>query len=131
VMHIGADVAEVRTEEGKLHLFVAVDRTSKYAFAQLHAQANQATACAFLEALIAACPYTPRTVLTERSLPSGLTRRGIQLAELPKNRNGPTARWRINRFDQICRAHGIEHRLTKPNHSWTNGASTSSDNGRR
>src|SRR3954454_2169996 len=28
------DIAEVRTEEGKLHLFVAVDRTSKYAFAQ-------------------------------------------------------------------------------------------------
>src|ERR687893_269272 len=30
------DIAEVRTEEGKLHLFVAVDRTSKLAFAQLH-----------------------------------------------------------------------------------------------
>src|SRR5215813_12648581 len=29
------DIAEVRTEEGKLHLFVAVDRTSKYAFARL------------------------------------------------------------------------------------------------
>jgi hypothetical protein len=26
------DIAEVRTEEGKLHLFVAIDRTSKYAF---------------------------------------------------------------------------------------------------
>ena len=29
------DLAEVRTGEGKLHLFVAVDRTSKFAFAQL------------------------------------------------------------------------------------------------
>jgi hypothetical protein len=28
-------IAEVRTEQGKLYLFVAVDRTSKYAFAQL------------------------------------------------------------------------------------------------
>jgi len=26
------DIAEVRTEEGKLHLFVAIDRTSKFAF---------------------------------------------------------------------------------------------------
>jgi hypothetical protein len=34
------DIAEVRTEEGMLHLFVAVDRTSKYAFAQLHRTAN-------------------------------------------------------------------------------------------
>src|SRR5262249_15407904 len=30
------DIAEVRTEEGKLHLFVAIDRTSKFSFAQLH-----------------------------------------------------------------------------------------------
>jgi transposase InsO family protein len=25
------------------------------------------------------------------------------------------------RFDMICKANGIEHRLTKPNHPWTNG----------
>jgi transposase InsO family protein len=24
-------------------------------------------------------------------------------------------------FDMICGANGIEHRLTKPNHPWTNG----------
>ena len=29
------DIAEVRTEEGKLYLFVAIDRTSKFAFARL------------------------------------------------------------------------------------------------
>jgi transposase-like protein len=34
------DIAEVRTGEGKLYLFVAVDRTSKFAFAQLHSTAN-------------------------------------------------------------------------------------------
>jgi transposase InsO family protein len=106
------DIAEVRTEEGKLHLFVAVDRTSKFVFAQLHAQADRPTACAFLEALIAACPYDLHIVLTDN---------GIQFAELPKNRAGPSAMYRVNRFDQICRAHEIEHRLTKPNHPWTNG----------
>ena len=25
------------------------------------------------------------------------------------------------RFDMICHANGIEHRLTRPNHPWTNG----------
>lgn len=25
------------------------------------------------------------------------------------------------RFDMICEANGIEHRLTKPSHPWTNG----------
>jgi transposase len=34
------DFAEVRTEEGKLRLFVAVDRTSKFAFALSRAQAR-------------------------------------------------------------------------------------------
>jgi transposase InsO family protein len=106
------DIAEVRTGEGKLHLFVAIDRTSKFAFAQLHEKADRPTACAFLEALLEAVPYNLHTVLTDN---------GIQFADLPKNRDGWTARYRVHRFDQICREHGIEHRLTKPNHPWTNG----------
>src|SRR5919205_1756470 len=56
------DIAEVRTEEGKLRLFVAVDRTSKYAFAQLHKVANVKIAAGFLAALIAAVPYKIHTV---------------------------------------------------------------------
>src|SRR5271154_26678 len=35
------DIAEVRTKEGKLHLFVGIDRTSKFAFVQLHEQADR------------------------------------------------------------------------------------------
>lgn len=38
------DIAEVRTEEGKLYLFVAIDRTSKFAVAQLVEKANRKTA---------------------------------------------------------------------------------------
>ena len=106
------DIAEVRTKEGKLHLFVGIDRTSKFAFVQLHEQADRRTAIAFLEALIAATPYRLHTIFTDN---------GIQFADLPRNRDGWTARYRVHRFDQICREHGIEHRLTKPNHPWTNG----------
>ena len=106
------DIAEVRTEEGKLHLFVAIDRTSKFAFAQLHKKANRKTATAFLRALIAVVPYKIHTVLTDN---------GIQFCDLPKNRLGPTARWMTHMFDLLCQANGIEHRLTKPNHPWTNG----------
>jgi len=106
------DIAEVRTEEGKLYLFVAVDRTSKYAFARLVQKANGAAARAFLDELVAAVPYQIHTVLTDN---------GIQFADLPKNRDGPTARMRGHPFDRLCWEHGIEHRLTKPNHPWTNG----------
>src|SRR5579872_2733509 len=97
------DIAEVRTEEGKLYLFVAVDRLSKFAFAQLHEKAKRQTASDFLKALIKAVPYKIHTVLTDN---------GIQFAELPKNRTKPTALWRGHVFDRTCEDHGIEHRLT-------------------
>ncbi len=106
------DIAEVRTEEGKLHLFVAVDRTSKFAFAQLHPAANVQIAAAFLQALVAAVPYAIHTVLTDN---------GVQFCDQPSRRDGPTARYRVHLFDRVCREHGVEHRLTKPNHPWTNG----------
>jgi hypothetical protein len=34
------DIAEVQTAEGKLYLFVAIDRTSKFAFVELHSRAT-------------------------------------------------------------------------------------------
>lgn len=55
-------------------------------------------------------PKEPHTILTDN---------GIQFAEQPRNRN--TAFSRQMRFDMICEANDIEHRLTKPNHPWTNG----------
>ena len=42
--------------EGKLQLFVGVDRTSKFAFAPLVGRANRVTASAFLVALVKAVP---------------------------------------------------------------------------
>ena len=35
------DVAEVRTAEGKIRLFVAIDRTSKFAYVELHERAGK------------------------------------------------------------------------------------------
>ena len=106
------DIAEVRTEAGKLYLFVAIDRTSKFAFAQLHERANRRTATDFLKALIDAVPYKIRIVLTDN---------GIQFCDMPHQRSGPTATYRTHMFNLLCRHHGIEHRLTKSNHPWTNG----------
>lgn len=106
------DIAEIRTAEGKLYLFVAIDRTSKFSFAQLVDRANTKTASAFLKALVEVVPYQIHIVLTDN---------GIQFADLPKNRKGPTAMLRRHPFDRACQHHGIEHRLTKPNHPWTNG----------
>ena len=106
------DIAEVQTAEGKLHLFVAIDRTSKFAFVQLVEKATRVTASAFLTALVAAVPYKIHTVLTDN---------GIQFRFPPRYADGPTATFMTHMFDMRCRENGIEHRFTKINHPWTNG----------
>jgi len=50
-----------------------------------------------------------------------LTDNGVQFGDMPSRRAGPTARYRLHMFDRVCREHGVEHRLTKPHHPWTNG----------
>ena len=89
---------------------MAIDRTRKFAVAQLAEKADRKTAWEFLEHLLEEVPYKIHTILTDN---------GIQFAEQPRNRN--TAYSRPMRFDMICEANGIEHRLTEPNHPWTNG----------
>jgi transposase InsO family protein len=79
---------------------------------ELVEKADMQAAAVFLEALVEAVPYRIHTVLTDN---------GIQFADLPKNRQGMTARFRGHPFDRTCYVHAIEHRLTKPNHPWTNG----------
>jgi transposase len=59
------DIAEVQTAEGKLYFYVVIDQTSKFAFVQLVTTPNEATASAFLVALIAAAPYKIHTILCE------------------------------------------------------------------
>ena len=106
------DIAELQTAEGKLYLFVAIDRTSKFAFVQLVDKANRVTASAFLTALVKAVPYKIHTVLTDN---------GIQFRLPPRYADGPTARFVTHMFAMRCRENGIEHRCTKINHPWTNG----------
>ena len=101
------DIAEVQTDEGRLYLFVAIDRTSKFAYAELHPKATRLIAKDFLSNLVAAVPYTIHTILTDN---------GIQFAK----RQGTETYWDIP-FDQICKNHHIDHRLTQVCHPWTNG----------
>jgi hypothetical protein len=51
------DLAEVRTAEGKLNLFVAIDRTSKFVFVRLEKRAGKMEAAQFLRDLLQAPPY--------------------------------------------------------------------------
>ena len=101
------DIAEVQTAEGKLYLFVAIDRTSKFVYVEVHAKTGKMLAAQFLRNLIAAVPYAIHIVLTDN---------GIQFANQEQQR---FAFQHI--FNRVCLEHGIEHRLTKIKHPWTNG----------
>jgi transposase len=101
------DIAEVQTAEGKLRLFVAIDRTSKFAYAELHETAGKLVMAQFLRNLIAAVPYAIHTILTDN---------GIQFTNRTCDQHAFE-----HIFDRVCDEHGIEHRLTKIKHPWTNG----------
>ena len=91
---------------GKLRLFVATDRTSKFAFARLVGSAGKMEAAQFLRGLIAAVPYRIHTVLTDN---------GVRFT--PRKQDVWDSR---HIFDRVCDENDIEHRLTKVNHPWTN-----------
>jgi transposase InsO family protein len=115
------DIAEVRTGEGKLLMLVAVDRTSKFAFAELHERVTRRVAADFLRRLIAAVPYKVHTVLTDNGThftdPTG---DGWAPADIKRMLSAQEP-FRCHSFELACAQNDIDHRLTKPNHPWTNG----------
>lgn len=86
---------------------MAIDRTSKRAFAELVDWATVATAVAFWQRVIQAVPYRIHRVLTDN---------GVPFAALP-HRPGKTA----HLFARCCAQAGIEHRRTNVAQPWTNG----------
>ena len=103
------DICEVHTAEKKAYLYVAIDRTCKFAYAELYDSPTSSAASLFLKNLIFAVPYKIHTILTDN---------GIQFSySLLKYK--PKAK--VHDFEAICSRYHIEHRLTKVKHPWTNG----------
>jgi transposase-like protein len=111
--YVHIDSCEIKHADGKLVLFLAIDRISKFTYVEFHERAGKMEGATFLKHVVAAFPYKIHTLLTDN---------GMAFADLPKNREGPTRRFLgPHIFDRVCAEHGIEHRLTKPYHPWTNG----------
>jgi hypothetical protein len=62
--HFRIDIIEARTDEGKLHLLVAIARASMFAYAELYTDVSKVIAAQLLHHLIAAGPYKIHAVLT-------------------------------------------------------------------
>jgi len=115
------DIAEVRTEQGRLYLFVAIDRTSKFAFVQLHEKATRRVAGEFLRALLAAVPYKVHTVLTDNGTHFTSPGNSCSAANEIRLAMERGEIFMAHSFEYACAQNEIDHRLTKPKHPWTNG----------
>ncbi len=113
--YVHIDACELRLSEGKLFMFLAIDRVSKFVHVAFYDANTKLNGAAFLRQVVAAFPYQIHTVLTDN---------GMAFADLPRNRGRYPEIEAIfggHVFDRVCAEHGIEHRLTKPYHPWTNG----------
>ena len=111
--YVHIDISELRPAQGNLNMFLAIDRVSKFTYVEFRDNAEKMNGANFLRGVVEAFPNAIHTVLTDS---------GMAFADLPKNRAGPTRRYLGDHIlDRVCHEHGIEHKLTKPYHPWTNG----------
>jgi Integrase core domain len=101
------DIAAVRTEEGTLSRFGAIERTSRCAYAARHPAAWKTVAAQCLRHRMAAVPNTRHPVLTAN---------GIHLTHREQDNYAFK-----HIFARVCAEHASAHRLTTTNHPWTNG----------
>ena len=75
--YVHIDSAELRLSEGKSHMFLAIDRMSKFTYVEFRDNIGKINGADFLRGVIKALPYKIHTVLTDN---------GMAFADLPKNR---------------------------------------------
>src|SRR5215210_5952920 len=79
--HVHIDACELRLAEGKLHMFLAIDRVTKFTHVAFYDANTKMNGAAFLREVVAAFPYRIHTVLTDN---------GMAFADLPRYRDRPT-----------------------------------------
>src|SRR5687768_17416227 len=67
--YVHLDHCELRLADGKLHMFLAIDRVSKFTYAEFHDRTKMLNGAAFLQSVIEAFPYRIHTVLTDNGMP--------------------------------------------------------------
>jgi hypothetical protein len=71
------DVCELRVAQGKLFMFLVINRISKFTHAAFHEASTKLNGAAFLRQAVEVLPYRIRTVLTDN---------GMAFVDLPKYR---------------------------------------------
>lgn len=97
------------------YVVVAIDRATRYVWVQVLARRTAATVSQAVEAFLAAFPHKVHTILTDND---GAFTDRFAVRKKGKPAGQPSG---MHRLDQVCRAHGITHRLIRPYHPQTNG----------
>jgi len=98
-------------ESQRRHLFVAIDRATRWVFVAIKPNKTAAAARSFLKALHQACPMRITRILTD----NGKEFTDRLFGSRDRQPSGE------HEFDLLCTALGIEHRLTRPRTPQTNG----------
>ena len=104
------EMPKLKGETEKRYLFVSIDRATRYVYISMKSNKEAKSAVAFLKEIIAFYPYEITKLLTDNG--KEFTDRFI------KGRKEPSGN---HKFDVECKAHQIEHRLTRPYTPKTNG----------
>ena len=103
--YVHVDITQLYTEEGKLYLFVGIDRTTKFCYVSVFKRQTAGEAVKFLRKMEKALPTRIKTILTDN---------GLQFTRHTGDKQSHV-------FTKTCNELGIQHRTTKPFHPWTNG----------
>jgi transposase-like protein len=106
------DSAEIKVSSGKQHMFVAIDRVTKFTHVAFFDRTTKSNAAQFLRQVLVAFPYRIHTVVTDN---------GMAFTGQERFRGRVTDTCIGHIFERICKFNGIEKRHTKPYHPWTNG----------
>lgn len=112
VGYVHVDITEFTLQAKKYYIFVGICRISKFVFARVYERQTTQNAVAFLNALVAACPFNIHTILTDNGAQFTYSKFILQRGKGPSQRHP---------FDLRCAAHGIRHKTTKPYTPQTNG----------
>jgi transposase InsO family protein len=103
-----------RLHKKPAYVFIAIERTTRFVHVDIVQQRSGTTIAACLESFLQAFGHPVHTILTDN---------GSEFTD----RFG-AARWRrrdrgtgAHPFDQVCRHHGVRHKLTRPYRPQTNG----------
>lgn len=98
-------------QDQREYLFAAIDRASRWVYVEILLTKSAKHASAFLKRLLKAAPFKITKVLTDNC-------KEFSGRFCATGQREPTGK---HAFDQVCAAHGIEHRLIKPRHPQPNG----------